>query len=114
MWNGIRALILGYEDAYIVSFPFRTYVKTQPALIEARWTRIRKTKAAPPVDKDIPPETVPDSAAEAVGSANAGDAFMAGIFGEAVVGEGLGTPEFVEFEAPVAKENGDDDHRAAG
>ena len=61
-WNGIRALILGYEDAYIVNFPFRTYVKTQPALIEARWTRIRKTEGTQPVGKDAAPEGVPGSA----------------------------------------------------
>lgn len=119
-WNGIRALILGYEDAYIVSFPFGTYVKTQPALIEARWTRIRKTEATQTADKDASAETVPDSAADSeaepatAATTNADDDFMAGIFGEAVAGDVLGKPPLSGFDWTAARENGDDDHRAAG
>ena len=105
-----------------MSFPFRTYVKTQPALIEARWTRIRTTEGAQPVGKDAAPEIVPASAANSAAEepaieatpANADDDFMAGIFGEAVSGEVLGKPPSAAIVLTAARENGDDDDRAAG
>lgn len=42
-WDGANGLLLGYEDAFIVNFPFSGWTKTQPAGVEAEWwTRIWK------------------------------------------------------------------------
>jgi hypothetical protein len=37
--GGVSALIVGYQDVYIVDFPFKKFVKTQPAAVMAKWTR---------------------------------------------------------------------------
>ncbi|MEI6351383.1 MAG: type IV secretion system DNA-binding domain-containing protein [Verrucomicrobiota bacterium] len=127
-WNGIRALVLGYEDAYLVNFPFRHYVKTQPALVEARWTRIRKTKSAKPVDEEVSPAIVPESsdntkqdeqaeqamATTVANIASEPDDFMKDIFGAELAEDVLGKVPFAGFDLPVAKESDDDDHRTAG
>ncbi len=36
--GGVSGLVVGYQDVYIVDFPFRKYVKTQPAAVMAKWT----------------------------------------------------------------------------
>ncbi len=39
-WLGVQGLVTGYGDVYIVSFKFRSYVKTQPAAVMAKWTQM--------------------------------------------------------------------------
>ncbi|HHK5646343.1 type IV secretion system DNA-binding domain-containing protein [Serratia nevei] len=37
--GGVSGLVIGFQDVYIVDFLFRSYVKTQPAAVMAKWTR---------------------------------------------------------------------------
>ena len=64
-WSGVNGLITGYEDVYILNFPFREYIKTQPAAMMAKWTRMIE------VDDD---ETSDSADGDSVGGGSGGAA----------------------------------------